>query len=85
MPIGKEKNLPKSRFFICKNLIPMNSKIVSVCLELRRGGFLRNVYTVNGTVHISWARVEKKVMKIFHELMLHDLFLECDFSRFSSA
>ena len=34
MPIGKEKNLPNSRFFISKNLIPMNSKILSICPEL---------------------------------------------------
>ena len=40
---------------------------------------------MNGIVHIFGARVEKKVMKIFHELKLHDLFPKYDFSRFRSC
>ena len=68
------KNLPDSRFFISENLTPMNSKTA---------GFLQNTYPVNGVVHISGVRVGKKVMKIFYESMLHEIFSEYDVSRFS--
>ena len=75
------KNLPDSRFFISENLTPMNSK--TALIELRTAGFLQNTYPVNGVVHMSGVRVRKKVMKIFYESMLHEIFSEYDVSRCS--
>ena len=54
---NKEKSFADARFFIGKDLTPINSKNAFICREGRRGGFLQN--TVNGTVHISGARLKK--------------------------
>ena len=39
---------------------------------------------MNGIVHKSGVRVGKRIMKIFHESMLHNSFPKYDFSRINS-
>ena len=62
----------------------MNSKVAFICREFITSGFFQNTYTVNGILDISEAKLETKIMKIFHEVKLPDLFPDNDFSRFSS-
>ena len=85
VPINNtKKNLADSRFFHSKTLTPMNSKVAFICREFISSGFFQNTYTVNGILDISEAKLETKIMKIFHEVKLPDLFPDNDFSRFSS-
>ena len=76
---NKGKNLSNARFFISENLTPMNSNIAFECQELRKADFFQNMYTVDGILYVSRSRVEKKVMEIFYESALLDLFPEYNF------